>query len=397
MKLTSSFIFVKCIYVLIRMPWYAVAKGRKPGVYRTWDDCAKQVNKYTGAKFRKFETEAEAVNFVNEYGRQKQEMSCAGETSPLKCTSGLPGVSSPTLKINALKQRLNVLEKLYEDSMLEIRLEIDSVKTRIEAISTPTVSEDTESLHKKLSELADKYRNSVTELKNEIASLKQSVQSLETGITCGSDSSGISSFKRNLFQEAVIPVATKRLYSSSSTAVGSSKSKKSKRDDIIKTEDSDSFPGFQADEDGYVHVYTDGACEKNGKVGAKAGVGVFFGDSHPLNYSEPVQGRQTNNTAEIQAAACAIDLARKAGIDRLVINTDSQFLISCITVWIHKWKKSNWKLSDGEPVKNKEDLIALEQAMEGMNIRWNHIRGHKGNHGNEMADSLARAGARKRY
>lgn len=31
-----------------------------------------------------------------------------------------------------------------------------------------------------------------------------------------------------------------------------------------------------------VVVYTDGACENNGQRGAKAGIGVWFGDNHPL-------------------------------------------------------------------------------------------------------------------
>jgi hypothetical protein len=29
-------------------------------------------------------------------------------------------------------------------------------------------------------------------------------------------------------------------------------------------------------------VYTDGACENNGRAGARAGIGVWFADSHPL-------------------------------------------------------------------------------------------------------------------
>lgn len=35
-------------------------------------------------------------------------------------------------------------------------------------------------------------------------------------------------------------------------------------------------------ENDFVVVYTDGACENNGFKGAKAGVGVWFGDDHPL-------------------------------------------------------------------------------------------------------------------
>ena len=46
-------------------------------------------------------------------------------------------------------------------------------------------------------------------------------------------------------------------------------------------------------------VYTDGACKSNGKNGARAGVGIFWGVSHPLNISRRLIGRQTNNRAEI--------------------------------------------------------------------------------------------------
>lgn len=39
---------------------------------------------------------------------------------------------------------------------------------------------------------------------------------------------------------------------------------------------------FSVDSDEYLIVYTDGACWMNGKQGAKAGVGVYFGPDHPL-------------------------------------------------------------------------------------------------------------------
>ena len=39
---------------------------------------------------------------------------------------------------------------------------------------------------------------------------------------------------------------------------------------------------FTMDQDGYVEVYTDGACTRNGQGGARAGIGVWFGDNHEL-------------------------------------------------------------------------------------------------------------------
>lgn len=42
---------------------------------------------------------------------------------------------------------------------------------------------------------------------------------------------------------------------------------------------------FLEDDDGYVHVYTDGSCENNGRANAIAGYGVYFGEGHPLYVS----------------------------------------------------------------------------------------------------------------
>ena len=37
--------------------YYAVRKGRIPGIYRTWSECQKQVTGYPGAVFKGFVTE----------------------------------------------------------------------------------------------------------------------------------------------------------------------------------------------------------------------------------------------------------------------------------------------------------------------------------------------------
>ncbi len=46
--------------------FYAVRKGRKPGIYRSWDDCKAQVMGYPAAVYKKFKTEVEALAFVRE-------------------------------------------------------------------------------------------------------------------------------------------------------------------------------------------------------------------------------------------------------------------------------------------------------------------------------------------
>jgi hypothetical protein len=42
------------------------------------------------------------------------------------------------------------------------------------------------------------------------------------------------------------------------------------------------FLEFTCDRNGHVIVYIDGACPGNGTHGARGGIGVWFGDHHPL-------------------------------------------------------------------------------------------------------------------
>lgn len=46
------------------LKYYAVKKGRKPGVYRTWADCKKQVDGFSGATYKSFLTKEDAEAFV---------------------------------------------------------------------------------------------------------------------------------------------------------------------------------------------------------------------------------------------------------------------------------------------------------------------------------------------
>ncbi|XP_040097299.1 ribonuclease H1 isoform X1 [Oryx dammah] len=45
--------------------FYAVRRGRKAGVFRTWDECRAQVDRFPAARFKKFATEEEAWAFVS--------------------------------------------------------------------------------------------------------------------------------------------------------------------------------------------------------------------------------------------------------------------------------------------------------------------------------------------
>nr|XP_022317374.1 ribonuclease H1-like [Crassostrea virginica] len=143
------------------------------------------------------------------------------------------------------------------------------------------------------------------------------------------------------------------------------------------------------------HVYTDGCCLNNGQNHSVAGVGVYWGPNHPSNVSERLPGKPTNNRAEIHAARIAVKQAKEKGMKSVTVVTDSQFLINGMTSWIHNWKRNGWVLSDKTEVKNKEDWKAIDSEMQGIEVKFKHVYGHRGVEGNEAADRLANEGAIK--
>ena len=44
--------------------YYAVKKGKKRGIYKTWAECQEQISGFSGAVYKKFATEPEALNFM---------------------------------------------------------------------------------------------------------------------------------------------------------------------------------------------------------------------------------------------------------------------------------------------------------------------------------------------
>jgi ribonuclease HI len=73
------------------------------------------------------------------------------------------------------------------------------------------------------------------------------------------------------------------------------------------------------------------------------------------------------------------------------VYTDSTYVISGATSWIHGWKRRGWKTADGKPVLNQdlwEELDGLVAACRGR-LTWHYVRGHTGSPGNERCDEIA--------
>lgn len=265
--------------------YYAVRKGFKPGVYKTWDECKVQVEKFPAASFKKFASEKDAWAFFR------------GEQS-----SAAPTVDSASQSSSQSSSSLALLPKRGPEPLQYIALGPKRSRS----------DEDPET-------------------------------------------------------------STKR----------------PKQETPTKSCDGFTYMGDS------VVVYTDGCCSQNGKSSARAGIGVYWGPHHPLNVAERLDGRQTNQRAELQAACRALELAKENNIEKLVLYTDSKFTINGVTTWVKSWKLNGWRLKSGGNVTNKDDFMKLDQLNSELQVTWLHIPGHAGYHGNEEADRLSREGASK--
>ncbi len=164
---------------------------------------------------------------------------------------------------------------------------------------------------------------------------------------------------------------------------------KEEADNFIKINNKNSHDEFIPD----YYVYTDGSCSNNGKDNALAGIGIFFGLDDIRNVSKKIEGRQTNNIAELSAIIETYSIIENDVVNgkKIVIVSDSEYAIKCVSSYGEKCCKKNWNVD----IPNKELVkVAYQLYKDKQNIQFIHIKAHTKNTdihsvGNHHADKLA--------
>jgi ribonuclease HI len=132
-----------------------------------------------------------------------------------------------------------------------------------------------------------------------------------------------------------------------------------------------------------MRVFTDGSCTSNGRKGAKAGFAAWFPDNPSWSSAlrVPDDEDQTNNRAELSAIQLGIKTLEDHGeIDRdLVIYSDSEYSINCLTSWLPGWMSRGWKTAAGKDVLH-QDLIKdiTSRLSKFKSHRFVHVKAHTG-------------------
>ena len=133
-----------------------------------------------------------------------------------------------------------------------------------------------------------------------------------------------------------------------------------------------------------VEIFCDGGCRGNPGPGGWGAVLESGGHKKELSGYSP---RTTNNVMELTAAIESLKALKRSS--RVIVCSDSNYVIQGMTSWIHGWVKNNWRTAGKKPVKNQELWQALSAAAAPHQVDWVWVKGHAGHPQNERADQLA--------
>ena len=133
-----------------------------------------------------------------------------------------------------------------------------------------------------------------------------------------------------------------------------------------------------------IKIYTDGSCLENPGNGGWAAIII---DDEKKTQIKGSKKNTTNNQMELLAPIEALKKIPKGS--KVQIFTDSKYVKSGITEWIHNWKKNGWKTADKQPVKNKELWEELDLLNNEFEISWNWVKAHSTDELNNEVDLIA--------
>ena len=137
-----------------------------------------------------------------------------------------------------------------------------------------------------------------------------------------------------------------------------------------------------------IKIYTDGSCIENPGKGGWAAIILNDGNKTEIKGNKK---DTTNNQMELLAPIQALKKIPKGSI--VQIFTDSKYVKSGITEWVHNWKKNGWKTANKQEVKNKELWLELDLLNNEFEINWNWVKAHSTDELNNEVDLLARSAA----
>ena len=394
--------------------FYAVRKGRQPGIYSTWEEIKPLVDNVPGASFKKFSSIEEAERFIKETSKTSKTRALQVKITPyIKKKS--PINLCDNQGDNHIDNKANINNDFLFDSF-QTNLSVHDNLSNFMTTSKPQINVP-DKTPPTLSYQPPSYQSSSYQPPSYQPPSYQS-----------------SSYQPSSYQTpSIIPlvVATplstgkmnmKKFLKIMAPSTINSENQNDKKEnhqnnqEIVPIQKPEIVPIQKPEiqkisklmsETKIVNVYCDGSTFNNGKKNASGGIGVYFGVNDKRNISEPfTRDIPTNQKTELYAMTKTLQILElmikndPSSCYQFHIYSDNEYTINCITKWVPGWIKTNWKTKKSLPVKNVELIKTLYglYCKHRNQYHIHHVFGHTGKKdihsiGNDHADLLAKGGS----
>jgi len=440
------------IRTMAKCAFYAVRKGRTPGIYKTWDECKHQTDGFSGAEYKKFKTATEAQGFIKKNNGKENHGTGAG-ISCSKLIDKLPthktitskwGAAGDSSKASIVNENERIAQQYMEhynrisgvdevprgvstsnssstpiakavtgpNGTVSYNDAFGSDKDFIPIGSQTEVDSDAESSSlssKKLRQHKDKkqvyygivYKDGKTKIVKSWTECDKFTKGIQ-GVT-------FKKFKKLQDAEAFVNQSSTEFPPLSPDSRESMiKSFLSNNSKVLMEEQKSLKPQV---------IFCDGSFipSKDGPSKDKAGYGIYFGPDDPRNKSVPLtQDPKSSYISEVKATAAVlrqiaseIDLYIDEKWDlfpKYTILTDSETVKNILGKYSGSWTEQDYAkrsdvpelkqmVKDYKKIKNFYHTYSPIFNDHVFEIKW--VKGHVGIKGNVEADRLARKGAGK--
>ncbi len=132
-------------------------------------------------------------------------------------------------------------------------------------------------------------------------------------------------------------------------------------------------------------IYTDGACYNNPGPGGYAAIIMDEDKEIKITGFDPAT---TNNRMELKSVIEALKVVKKN--KKIIIYSDSSYIVKGINDWMTNWKKRGWKTSSNKLVKNMDLWKELDREINKKEVEFKKVLAHSGDEYNEKVDTLAK-------
>lgn len=152
-------------------------------------------------------------------------------------------------------------------------------------------------------------------------------------------------------------------------------------------------------QEGTVYLWTDGSCisprdSGYGPAGFAAYMFGWYTDAEGAKWcvwreDMGSMRHSTNIRAELQAVILGLSLVARERDVRIVLYTDSKYVVDGATQYLPKWKQKNGVKSNGDPVAHWDLWLHLDNFLRRHHVTFEHTKAHADDEWNNRVDAMA--------